>query len=799
MKHKNPPPPQLWRAGTKTRQFCKLSTICFCVFMFLFCFVFMFLHFNAPAFSQTSPDAIAIRVIPNPEYYSALRWYKEQGFSGSPQSLIVDGYEAIRDGRTVYVNAANVSSMGELYINIYLISYNQDPEQATIDIFGRILEHWHFNTNLTVSGNCVQEDSNLGDACLVDSDCKADEYCNSDKAKTNRDTRRLSDLAEIKIYLEDYKNKYNKYPTLESGSYIPYNSISTWPSWQGNLAQELGITIPIDPINKLGDCGEDRFDPITCWDQENKEFADSDFADPALNLPSFSYVYAYYSSGNGSSYGICGIMESGLVTTLGQGACEGSSQSIGISEIVENSQPEFTGTNLPEGYSGEEYIGYIEARDPDGDNLTWTLDISGETWPFWPAAPVMNNTAISSQKQIYAIQAGAAGDYIFTVSIDDGRGAANSVKTESFKISIKNPPPIITAQDITYTASTIIPLDYSGVTAKDYASNYPLTYSLSTSIPNNLTAAFSQLSGNDFYTFSLTGIFDPATEFFVNPSTDYNFTITITDLFGASASENFTITVLNSKPIITPAVLPDATGCFDYSFQVIASDPEGHYMEYFDNGTLPAGLSINQITGEITGQPQASGDYSFTIAVRDIYGAEEQETYSLTVTDENFAINPMNSDSIYVYPTGATLPLYFGPTQFNATAGVTTANPVTYSLQNNPLWLIIDSATGVIQGTPTDNINDPGSYNITVTATNYCGASASTGFTITVSANQWCGDGILQAGFGEECDNTALNGETCALLGFGNGTLQCDFNCVFDTSQCYCMFDISNFDNCIIQ
>jgi len=759
----------------------------------------VFSCFCVPAIAATSPDAIAIRVIPNPEHYSARRWYKEQGFTGSPQSLIVDGYEAVRDGRTVYVNAANVSSGGELYTNIYLISYNQDPEQATIDIFGKILEHWHFNTNLTAPGNCVQEDLNLGDACLVDSDCPTGEYCSSDKAETTRDTRRLADLAEMKIYLEDYKNKYNKYPSLESGSYIPYNSISVWPSWQGYLAQTLGITLPIDPINKLGDCGGDRFNPETCWDEENKEFADSDSSDPALNLPAGSNVYVYTSSGNGSSYGLCGVMESGLLTTLAQGACFGSAASIGVSEIVENSQPEFTGVNLPEGYSGEEYSGYIEAHDPDGDQLTWVLDTSGETWPFWPAAPIMNNTAVSSQKQIYAAQAGAAGDYFFSIAINDNRGAANSIKTESFKITIKNPPPVLTAQNITYTASTITPLDYSGVTAKDYASNYPLSYSLSIGIPGGLTAVFSQLPGNDYFTFSLTGIFDPTTESFVDPSTDYNFTITVTDLFGASASKNFTITVLNSKPIITPAVLPDAMGCFDYSFQIIASDPEGHYLEYFDNGTLPAGLSIEQTTGAITGQPAASGDYSFTITVRDIYGAEENQTYNLTVVDEIFSVNTINNQSIYVYPAGAALPLYFGPTQFNATAGAATSNPVNYSLINNPTWLIIDSATGVIQGTPTDNINDPGSYNITVIATNYCGAAASTDFTITVIANEWCGDGVAQIGFGEYCDNTDLDGETCASLGYGAGTLQCDSDCAFDMGQCYCIFDVSNFDYCIIQ
>ncbi|MCK5358306.1 MAG: hypothetical protein KAJ48_07915, partial [Elusimicrobiales bacterium] len=106
-----------------------------------------------PSIAQTSTDAIAIRIVPNENHFSALRWYQDQNFSGSPQSLTVDGYEAVRDGRTVYVNVANVSGSA-LYTNIYLISYNQEAESATIDIFGNILSHWKFNTNLTVDGLC---------------------------------------------------------------------------------------------------------------------------------------------------------------------------------------------------------------------------------------------------------------------------------------------------------------------------------------------------------------------------------------------------------------------------------------------------------------------------------------------------------------------------------------------------------------------------------------------------------------------------------------------------------------------
>src|SRR3990167_10127991 len=89
---------------------------------------FMLIITGGQVAAAPSPDAIAIRVMPNLGHLSPLKWYGENiKLQGSPQVLTVDGYEAVRDGRTVYVNAANISG-DKLYTNIYLISYNQSAE-----------------------------------------------------------------------------------------------------------------------------------------------------------------------------------------------------------------------------------------------------------------------------------------------------------------------------------------------------------------------------------------------------------------------------------------------------------------------------------------------------------------------------------------------------------------------------------------------------------------------------------------------------------------------------------------------
>ncbi len=50
----------------------------------------------------------------------------------------------------------------------------------------------------------------------------------------------------------------------------------------------------------------------------------------------------------------------------------------------------------------------------------------------------------------------------------------------------------------------------------------------------------------------------------------------------------------------------------------------------------------------------------------------------------------------------------------------------------------------------------------------------------------FCGDGTVQADFGEVCDGMELDGKDCVALGFsrGSGALACNPDCTFDTSAC---------------
>lgn len=335
-----------------------------------------------------SRDAIGLRVVPNPQHLSPLQWYANNiKVKGSPQSLVVDGYEAVRDGRTVYVNAAKIvrvnrcvnnqanicqtdsqcdqsnqnqetslprkliaqvlaagecapSSVPELYTNIYIISYNQNPEASTADIFGQLLQYWKFNIDVkncsktvtqacsdgvgVVQGGCPSEEtcgptgycSQLTtQTCMIDSDCPQGEYCNSKKATIIRDTKRLMDFNDVKVKLENYNKIVKSFPKLDTGTYLKNSTVSTWPSWSDTFSSAIGSPMPIDPVNKLGRCKLDDnenagYNAITCWNEKDKVFAG--VTRPlALPLNSRAYYYQYTPADN--SYRFCTLIESGYI------------------------------------------------------------------------------------------------------------------------------------------------------------------------------------------------------------------------------------------------------------------------------------------------------------------------------------------------------------------------------------------------------------------------------------------------------------------------------------------------------
>lgn len=232
-------------------------------------------------------DGIGIRVVINPLHLSASAWYASKGFSGSPKSITIDGYEALQDGNTVYIGAVNTNgiSLGEINPVVYVFSRNPDAQPETVDIFDQMVKNLILNVNLqddsqnscvyavpsggSVSGADYVDASGNTASCTADWEClnkNASLRCASFKAKMQRDIKRIADFQRMTSALETSKTTNGKYPALQTGSFLQTLSNSRWPSWQGSFTSELGIAPPVDPVNRFLTCGICSGSSAPCMD-----------------------------------------------------------------------------------------------------------------------------------------------------------------------------------------------------------------------------------------------------------------------------------------------------------------------------------------------------------------------------------------------------------------------------------------------------------------------------------------------------------------------------------------------------
>lgn len=580
-------------------------------------FLFFSNSFEKSVFAQEEgqTDAIAVRVLPNPSHYSPMLWYAKQKFTGAPTSMEVDGYDAVQDGRTVYVNVANVNGeclmSGQsclsnsdctsshdpcrfyLFTNIYLISYNQEAGPSTISIFNKILENWIFNANLIQPGTCFDQATST--VCLTDTDCPDGNYCNSQKAQITRDIKRLASVVEMREAVENYKNSLGNYPTLDSGTYLTGRTISTWPSWQTTFSQEIGMSAPVDPINKLGDCGS-QYDSTTCWDDENKSFAGS----IPYGLPPGSNALVYWADDLGQNYELCGFMESGLLVGGDWGSCIGAS--------TENNMPLIECGSLL-GIIGEEFEGYISASDIDGDDLIIT--ISNLPTDFAP-----DDTPNPNQKKIYSFSAPQSADgSIFRVEVSDGKSVATkdctlSITGDNFIIYPIPDKKVILNSNLNFVI-------YANHSENDYEgmafnfSGEPLNFMCTRSDPH----------------ITSDGRYDCVINYTPSALGTYNISVNATNASGeTSTSQNFTMEVYNTPPVMNPlnCVNYVRRGA-EYECEFSAYDPDGHSVDYYEffipSGMTPVYTPGVVSSGRFFGSSDIIGSYDVYITAMDEFGA----------------------------------------------------------------------------------------------------------------------------------------------------------------------------------
>ena len=276
----------------------------------------------------------------------------------------------------------------------------------------------------------------------------------------------------------------------------------------------------------------------------------------------------------------------------------------------------------------------------------------------------------------------ATGVFPVNISATNGAGTGNGTVT----ITITLGPPVITS------ATTANGVQGTPMTYQITASNSPTSFN-ATGLPAGLSVntANGLISG----TPTAMGAFPVS--------------VSATNATG-TGSTTVTFNIAIGPPVVTSAgVAAGVTGSV-FSYTITATNSPTSFGAI----ALPAGLTLDTVTGVISGVPIPSGVFNATISATNGTGTGTK-ALSITVTQ------------------GA--PGITSATTATGTAGqpfsyqITAANsPTSFSATGLPPGLVLDTATGRITGTPTVG----GTFTVTLNATN-SGSTSSQVLTINIA------------------------------------------------------------------
>ncbi|HUS08511.1 MAG TPA: Ig domain-containing protein, partial [Bryobacteraceae bacterium] len=219
-----------------------------------------------------------------------------------------------------------------------------------------------------------------------------------------------------------------------------------------------------------------------------------------------------------------------------------------------------------------------------------------------------------------------------------------------------------------------------------------------------------------------------------NPTTPgaIDFTIVASDAAQGRATKQFTFQIAG-LPVITTATLPNGTVGTPYSQTLVVTGGVSPFTFSTASGSLPAGLSLNPATGDLTGTPTAAGSSTFTVQVLDRLSQSARRTYTVQIS------------GVLSITTASPLPsLQVGTPRPLTLAGAGGTEPYTWSILSGalPAGLALNSGTGAITGSPTA----AGAFAFVAQVTDANRLTATKSFTGVVSAQLAIGTASLAAG-----------------------------------------------------
>lgn len=327
-----------------------------------------------------------------------------------------------------------------------------------------------------------------------------------------------------------------------------------------------------------------------------------------------------------------------------------------------------TKPQLPEFKNQKIYIGDAaqlngsDINDPDGDDIKFNWELMN--------APKNSNAVIQySDTDNAIIETDVRGKYSIILSVEDSKQIVKSnlfniYAVDYFDISNRalgcvldriffdgfdglftNSPPV----------ADVGP-DKIGVIGQDIV----LDGSLSNDIDlDSLTYSWSLLTTPAGSSATITNGSEMIAGLLPDVEGDYVAQLIVNDGCLDSDPDSALVTIsVNQSPEITSTPNTSVREFQPYSYQVIASDPENHDLEY-ELTVSPAGSTIDT-NGLMTWTSLGEGTYPVTIIVTDEYGASDSQSYDLIVTAnrapviQSFPLSSAEQDYSYSYQVVAT-------------------------------------------------------------------------------------------------------------------------------------------------
>jgi Putative Ig domain/PKD domain len=262
-----------------------------------------------------------------------------------------------------------------------------------------------------------------------------------------------------------------------------------------------------------------------------------------------------------------------------------------------------------------------------------------------------------------------------------------------------------------------------------------------TALPNGVvgttynSGALSATGGNSPYAWSATGLpaglsMDPATGAISgNPTTAGALTvnITVTDATSpthATVSKQFPVTIASALAITTTS-LPNGTVATAYNSGALSAAGGTHPYVWSATG-LPAGLSMDSVSGAITGTPTNAGAATVNVTLTDA----TSPTHASVTKQFPVTIATALTITTTALPNGVVGASY-NSGALSATGG---NSPYAWSASGLPAGVLMDPATGAITGNPITA--GAATVNVTVTdATSPTHASVSKQFPVTIATS----------------------------------------------------------------